>query len=103
MDAMVSARVPRELRDQANDILAELGYSPTQLINAAYHYLLDAGALPDARKRGTSIDGQQNETDLTALREFLDATTLELPDELAAMTAADIRAARLKERHGTPA
>jgi antitoxin component of RelBE/YafQ-DinJ toxin-antitoxin module len=101
MDAMVSARIPRELRDQANDILSGLGSSPTQLINAAYRYLLHAGTLPDASGQTALAQSQTSEADLAAFVEFLNATTLEFPDDLALLTAAEIRAARIKERHGS--
>ena len=49
MDAIVTARVPVEVKEQANVILKELGSSPTKLINAAYTYLLATHELPSPR------------------------------------------------------
>lgn len=46
MDAIVTARVPVEVKAQVNAILHELGSSPTKLINAAYEYVLRHHALP---------------------------------------------------------
>lgn len=46
MDAMVSARVPVELRDQVNAGLRAIGSSPTELINHAYAFFLETKQLP---------------------------------------------------------
>lgn len=51
MDVIVAARVPVEIREQANGVLASMGKTPTQLINAAYQYVLKTGELPEARTR----------------------------------------------------
>lgn len=46
MDAMVSARVPVEVKKQGDAILKEIGSSATELVNAAYDYVLKNRALP---------------------------------------------------------
>lgn len=48
MHAMVTARVPQEIRDQVNAQLRAIGSSPTELVNAAYDFVLKTGKLPDA-------------------------------------------------------
>ena len=48
MHAMVTARVPLEIRDQVNAKLRSIGSSPTELVNAAYDYVLATGELPEA-------------------------------------------------------
>ena len=50
MHAMVTARVPLEIRDQVNAKLRSIGSSPTELVNAAYDYVLATGELPDAQR-----------------------------------------------------
>ena len=47
MDNIVTARVPVEIKEQANEVLARIGATPTQLINAAYEYVLEHEALPE--------------------------------------------------------
>ena len=47
MDAIVTARVPVEVKEQVNDMLKEIGATPTELINAAYRYMLKHGSLPE--------------------------------------------------------
>lgn len=46
MDAIVSARVPIALKDRGNGILHDIGSTPTQLINAAYQFVLAEHELP---------------------------------------------------------
>lgn len=45
-DVIVAARVPEEIKEQGNAVLAELGATPTQLINDAYRYVLEFKRLP---------------------------------------------------------
>ena len=66
MHAMVTARVPVEIRDQVNAQLRSIGSSPTELVNAAYDYVLRTGQLPDPQPseqplRITLTDAQVNE------------------------------------------
>lgn len=87
MYEMVTARVPAEIRRQGNAMLKSLGATPTQLVNAAYEYLLNAGSLPSAQ--GTGARTAQGETapvqrrlsdearrELTA---SIEASTLDVP------------------------
>lgn len=49
MDAMVTARVPVEVKERVGAKLREAGSSPTELVNAAYEYYLHYGELPQVR------------------------------------------------------
>lgn len=49
MDAMVTARVPAEVKEQVNALLREDGSSPTELVNSAYDYYLRHRRLPQER------------------------------------------------------
>lgn len=46
MDAMVSARIPVEVKRQGDALLKKMGSSVTELINSAYDYLVANGELP---------------------------------------------------------
>lgn len=46
MDAMVSARVPVEIKKRGDSKLREIGSSATELVNAAYDYVIKCGRLP---------------------------------------------------------
>lgn len=50
MDAMVTARVPVEVKERVGSVLREMGSSPTELVNAAYDYVLKYGKLPDVER-----------------------------------------------------
>ena len=45
-DTIVAARVPLEIKEQGNAILTKLGFTPTQLINSAYRYVMEYHQLP---------------------------------------------------------
>ena len=50
MDSIVTARIPVEVKNQVSEVLESLGSNTTQLINAAFEYVLMTGKLPDARE-----------------------------------------------------
>lgn len=91
MDAIVTARIPIEVKEQGNAILKEIGSSPTKLINAAYSYLLATHRLPSAQvtveylgsPSPTGANGKKVRIVTRELREkleqSLEACTLEMP------------------------
>ena len=48
MDAIVTARVPVAVKEQVGNLLREMGSTPSQLVNAAYEYVLAERELPRA-------------------------------------------------------
>lgn len=50
MDAIVSARIPVAVKERGNATLKELGATPSQLINAAYEFVLSERKLPKAHE-----------------------------------------------------
>ena len=71
MDAMVTARVPVEIKKQGDRKLKQMGSSATELINDAYRYVIEHGALPCDRDANREEKGPRTKT-LTgdAAREF---------------------------------
>ena len=57
MDAIVSARVPVAVKERGNATLRELGATPSQLINAAYEFVLAERKLPKAHEPIRAEDG----------------------------------------------
>ena len=55
MDSIVTARIPVEVKNQVSEVLESLGSNTTQLINAAFEYVLVTGRLPDAHE-GTLLE-----------------------------------------------
>lgn len=53
MDSIVTARIPVEVKNQVTEVLESLGSNTTQLINAAFEYVLVTGKLPDAREESS--------------------------------------------------
>ncbi len=54
MDSIVTARIPVEVKNQVSEVLESLGSNTTQLINAAFEYVLVTGKLPNAHKSSAS-------------------------------------------------
>jgi antitoxin component of RelBE/YafQ-DinJ toxin-antitoxin module len=54
MDAMVSARVPIEIKKRGDGKLKEIGSSATELVNAAYRYVIEHGELPGSKTSSPS-------------------------------------------------
>ena len=77
MDAMVSGRIPVEMKERGAALLAEIGATQSQLIKAAYEYLLAEGKLPTPR-RNLSGPARLTEQDISQLEEFINATTLDV-------------------------
>ncbi len=71
MDAMVSARVPAEIKKQGDAKLKEIGSSTTELINAAYNHLLKYGELPGASSYENPVEPQVKSISGSAAREFM--------------------------------
>ena len=61
MDAMVTARVPVEIKKRGDSKLKEIGSSATELVNSAYEYVLQTGKLPRA-KATDEVPGSQVKT-----------------------------------------
>lgn len=50
MSTMVTARIPDELYEQGKERLAALGATPSQLMRAAWDYVVQQGEIPTAQK-----------------------------------------------------
>lgn len=89
MDATVSARVPVEIKKQADKKLRQMGSSTTELINAAYCYLIAENDLPRPQVRKTDDDGGDDLSpeQRDRLRDFLAQTTFHVADDALANVA----------------
>lgn len=45
-DAVVTARIPKGIKQRGDAALKRIGATPTKLVNAAYAYVLEHGQLP---------------------------------------------------------
>lgn len=79
MHAMVTARVPLEIRDQVNAKLRAMGSSPTELVNAAYDYVLATGELPDVQRGASPLHIALTEAQANELRFRLRQATRPAP------------------------
>lgn len=87
MADIVTARVPSEIRRQGNEALRALGATPTQLINAAYEYVIEHGSLPSRRCSQETSEGNSGSSLDGVVRRVLDADAArELGDLIAGST-----------------
>lgn len=80
MDSIVTARVPIEIKNQAAQMLAQMGSNTTKLINAAFEYLLATGELPRAARSAPAPARRSLSNEQRAeLTEFFCATSSPAP------------------------
>lgn len=79
MDSRVSARVPVETRERGDRQLARIGATTTQLINAAYDYVIETGKLPRAPEKQKSRSRKLTEAQMAELRQRIAQTTCPVP------------------------
>ena len=102
-DSIVTARVPKEIREQGDSALKRIGSTVTELVNSAFEYVIRTGELPTSQepfnpdekivRRFSSM--AEKEQFILGLR----TTTLPVSAEYVSMTAKEIRAQRLTERY----
>ena len=80
MDSIVTARVPVEIKDQVNAMLAQIGATPTQLINSAYEYVLDNGALPETKAAASAQHKALPADRESGLLAIFERTTFRVPE-----------------------
>lgn len=81
VDSVVTARVPVEIKKQATEVLASIGATQTQLINAAYEYVLEYKALPEKSVMRTIQHKALPLDRVQTLRAILDRTTFSVSEE----------------------
>ena len=100
MDTIASARVPVEVKKQGDQKLKLLGSNTTELINAAYRYLLASGTLPEVVQSVAESSKREFSADQkAAFTKFLVATTLEAPPEWGRKTYDELREEAMAERY----
>lgn len=103
-DITVTARVPKEIREQADDVLKRIDATITELVNAAFTYVIKTGTLPTAHPK-TSKRGEESSARLLTPEQqkrfvaYLEATSAPLSAQLASLDAKQIKAMRLAEKH----
>lgn len=75
MSKMVTARVPDAIYESACNTLHEIGSSPSELINAAFEFVLKEGALP-SRQAAPKRPRRLNKKQKAKLRQLFATCTL---------------------------
>lgn len=81
MDSFVTARVPVELKTQVAERLAKIGATQSDLVNAAFAYVLDTGRMP-AAKASTRDKRRVITPELQrAIMRRMEDTSFQIPEE----------------------
>lgn len=102
----ITARVPKEIREQGDAALKRIDSTVTELVNSAFMYIIKTGELPSASPVGlgespTKKSKRRFTVDQKAQFEaFLRATQAPLSANYAKLDAKQIKALRLAGKHG---
>lgn len=102
VDSIVTARVPKEIKRQGNNVLKKIGATPTDLVNAAFRYVIDHGELPRsypsleevARRRRALSDDRKR-----ALKERAEKMTLKAPPAWEGKSFDQLREGAMEDRY----
>ena len=83
MDAFVSARVPVELKIQVSELLRQMGATQSELVNAAFSYVLATGELPRPARQQNQIGARRlTDSQIQAVKRRLRETTYPVPESV---------------------
>lgn len=102
-DVIVTARVPLEIRNQAVAVLESIGSTPTELINAAFEYVIVAEELPQVGHSFDEVAARRKELTVEQKREMRDRLaelTPKAPAFWEGQSFDELRAKALGERYG---
>ena len=85
MNPVVTARVPEGVRDRGLEVLAEMGATTSELINAAFEYVIAERRLPKPRLAIEAQGGRQRleREKAQSLRQFFDDVKVPVPESWA--------------------
>ncbi|MCL2807788.1 MAG: hypothetical protein FWD27_06510 [Coriobacteriia bacterium] len=103
VDSIVTARVPREIRDQGDAALKRIEATVTELVNSAFEYVIKTGELPTKQPEPVSETKIMRSFDSAEhKRQFLmqvKATSLPMSPQQASLSAREVKEMRLAERY----
>ena len=103
VDSIVTARVPREIRDQGDAALKRIEATVTELVNSAFEYVIKTGELPTKQPRPASKTKIIRSFDTDEhKRHFLlhaKATSLPMSSQHASLSAREVKEMRLAEKY----
>ena len=81
MNPVVTARVPEGVRLRGQEVLKEIGSTTSELINAAFDYVIQERQLPKPQKQILHRDGAQTLTDEQRqnLANFIESVRVPIP------------------------
>ncbi len=101
MDPVVTARVPAGIKTRGVEVLNEIGSTTSELINAAFEYVIKERQLPHA-KSGNPVapeDKSLDDDQRKELAEFMGSVKVPVPSEWADLPFEDLLNQAMRERY----
>ena len=79
MDPVVTARVPKGVRDRGVEVLKSIGSTTSELVNAAFDYVIQAKELPrfeQEKRGGVRVPSKEQAEELSA---FMRSVKVDVP------------------------
>jgi addiction module RelB/DinJ family antitoxin len=99
MNTMVTARVPQEIKNQGDLILKNMGASVTELINAAYEYVIKTSSLPSAPKQIGSKNRTITHEMFEALKSDYENMSIDCASSLGSASYKELKSAMWEDRN----
>jgi len=81
MDPVVTARVPEGVRSRAVDVLREIGSNTSELVNAAFNYVIQERKLPkpSIKACAVTVAPTLTEEQIAQVSSFMQAVKIDVP------------------------
>ncbi len=95
-DAMVTARMPLEKKEEVGKLLRKLGTNPSQVVNKLYDYVLSKRKLPFPEERK---DHKYTKEEIQRAKEFVDSLSIPTTTgNFSSMSIKEAKRARLEAK-----
>ena len=101
MDPVVTARVPEGVRDRGNEVLKDIGSSVTELVNAAFDYVIRERHLPQSNGTASESSTLRRPTkkQIEQATAFMNAVKVDVPSQWANRSFEELLDEAMEERY----
>ena len=101
MNPVVTARVPEGIRARGVDVLREIGSSTSELVNAAFEYVIKERRLPKPhiRQNGETQSRSISQEQLAQVAAFMDSVRISVPKQWEDTPFEDLLDNAMEERY----
>jgi antitoxin component of RelBE/YafQ-DinJ toxin-antitoxin module len=101
MNPVVTARIPENVRIRGNEVLHEIGSTPSELINAAFEYVIREKKLPEPEHRLERGERRPSASQAEQVAAFMDDIRVPVPAEWNDLSFDELFDSAMKERYAS--